>query len=116
MGSTGEVAAEVQRPAGGQGKAGVRLRTGSTSPCGELGRRVAVCLVAGAMLLTTTGVTRMRARWALLGRRREAGMATAEYAIVTLAAVAFAGLLLAILRGGEVREMLLGLIRDALSR
>lgn len=46
---------------------------------------------------------------------REAGMATAEYAIATLAAVAFAGLLAAVLGSGEVRSLLMGLIRSALS-
>jgi hypothetical protein len=45
----------------------------------------------------------------------DAGMATAEYAIATLAACGFAGLLVTILRGDEVREMLLGLIRQALA-
>lgn len=46
---------------------------------------------------------------------REAGMATAEYAIATLAAVGFAGLLLVILRSGEVRALLMGLVKRALS-
>jgi hypothetical protein len=46
---------------------------------------------------------------------RDAGMATAEYAIATLAACGFAGLLLAILSGGQVRTMLLGIVRRALS-
>nr|WP_282568686.1 DUF4244 domain-containing protein [Arthrobacter sp. Helios] len=46
---------------------------------------------------------------------REAGMATAEYAIATLAAVAFAALLVAVLSSGDVRELLLALIRGALS-
>ncbi|MCQ1945803.1 DUF4244 domain-containing protein [Arthrobacter sp. zg-Y1116] len=46
---------------------------------------------------------------------REAGMATAEYAIATLAAVAFAGLLAIILGGDEVRGMLVSLIRSALT-
>jgi len=46
---------------------------------------------------------------------RDAGMATAEYAIATLAACGFAGLLVAILRGDEVRSMLVGIIRRALS-
>lgn len=46
---------------------------------------------------------------------REAGMATAEYAIATLAAVAFAGLLAVILGGDEVRGMLVSLIRSALT-
>ena len=46
---------------------------------------------------------------------REAGMATAEYAIATLAACGFAGLLLTILKSGEVKGMLLGIVRRALS-
>lgn len=45
----------------------------------------------------------------------DAGMATAEYAVATLAACGFAGLLLAILRGGEVRSLLLGIVRRALA-
>ena len=46
---------------------------------------------------------------------REDGLATAEYAIATVAAAGFAGLLIVVLRSGEVREMLLGLVRSALS-
>lgn len=42
-------------------------------------------------------------------------MATAEYAIATLAAVGFAGLLVVILKGNEVKGLLLGIIRQALS-
>ena len=50
------------------------------------------------------------------GRQRlDAGMATAEYAIVTVAAAGFAGLLIVILRSEEVRGLLLGIIRGALS-
>lgn len=45
----------------------------------------------------------------------EDGSTTAEFAIVTLAAVAFAGLLVSILSSGDVRGMLMGLIRQALS-
>jgi hypothetical protein len=45
----------------------------------------------------------------------EDGIATAEFAIVTLAAVGFAGLLVTILTSGDVRELLLGLVRQALS-
>lgn len=51
-------------------------------------------------------------------RRRmaeERGAATAEYAIVTLAAVALAGLLVAILRSDAVRGMLLDLVQRALA-
>jgi len=45
----------------------------------------------------------------------EGGMATAEYAIATLAAVGLAGLLVVILRSEEVRGFLLNLVRTALS-
>jgi Flp pilus assembly pilin Flp len=47
--------------------------------------------------------------------RAEHGAATAEYAITTLAAVGFAGLLVVVLRSGEVRSMLTDIIRSALS-
>lgn len=43
------------------------------------------------------------------------GIATAEFAIVTLAAVAFAGLLVGILSSGTVRSLLMGLVRQALN-
>ena len=46
---------------------------------------------------------------------REAGMATAEYAIATLAAVGFAALLVAVLSSGEVRGLLMSLITSALN-
>jgi len=46
---------------------------------------------------------------------RDAGMATAEYAIATIAAVGFAGLLVVVLRSGEVQALLLGIIRGALT-
>jgi Flp pilus assembly pilin Flp len=45
----------------------------------------------------------------------ETGSATAEYAIATLAAVGFAGLLVVILRSDAVRQMLTDLIQRALS-
>lgn len=45
----------------------------------------------------------------------DAGAATAEYAVATMAAVGFAGLLVVILRGDEVRGILTDLIRRALS-
>jgi hypothetical protein len=48
-------------------------------------------------------------------RRAEAGMATAEYAVVTLAACGFAGLLVVILRSDAVRGLLLGIIQRALA-
>lgn len=45
----------------------------------------------------------------------EAGMATAEYAVVLIAATGFAGILVAILKSGDVRELLMGIIRQALN-
>jgi hypothetical protein len=63
------------------------------------------------------GLVRAVARSLRSRRRRlgELGMATAEYAVVTVAACGFAGLLLAIVRSPEVRGLLLGIIKRALS-
>lgn len=47
--------------------------------------------------------------------RDDDGAATAEYAIATMAAVGFAGLLVVILRSDEVRGMLTDVVRNALS-
>ena len=46
---------------------------------------------------------------------KEEGMATAEYAIGTLAAAAFAGLLLALMRSGSLSGALQSIIESALS-
>ncbi|WIB01725.1 DUF4244 domain-containing protein [Curtobacterium sp. MCBA15_012] len=43
------------------------------------------------------------------------GSATAEYAVVILAAVAFAGVLVAVMRSGEVQQILTDLVRGALT-
>ncbi|MFB6609710.1 DUF4244 domain-containing protein [Agromyces sp. NPDC056379] len=62
-----------------------------------------------------------RSRALLLARRvgrrvaGERGAATAEYAVATMAAVGFAGLLVLILRGDEVRGILTDLVRNALT-
>lgn len=45
----------------------------------------------------------------------DSGAATAEYAVATMAAVAFAGLLVVIMRSDEVRGILTDLVRRALS-
>ncbi|MGH8791026.1 MAG: DUF4244 domain-containing protein [Stackebrandtia sp.] len=57
---------------------------------------------------------RMRRDW----RRRlvgQDGMSTAEYAVGTVAAVAFAGVLLKVVTSGTVQEALSGIITRALS-
>lgn len=45
----------------------------------------------------------------------ETGAATAEYAIATMAAVGFAGLLVVIMRSDEVRTILFELVKSALT-
>ncbi|MEY3889100.1 MAG: hypothetical protein RLZZ90_168 [Actinomycetota bacterium] len=45
----------------------------------------------------------------------ETGAATAEYAIATMAAVGFAGLLVVIMRSDEVRTILFDLVKSALT-
>lgn len=72
---------------------------------------------AGSLSGGSTQVRRRTGRGRTGGKLlgSEAGMATAEYAIATLAAVGLAGLLVVILRSEEVRGFLLNLIRTALS-
>ena len=53
-------------------------------------------------------------RW-LPGGERDAGATTAEFAIVTMAAVGFAGLLVVILKSDAVRGILEGLVQRALT-
>ena len=48
-------------------------------------------------------------------RNEEDGMTTAEYAIGTLAAAAFAALLLAVIKGGGIKSALTAIIKQALS-
>lgn len=50
----------------------------------------------------------------LEARHGDEGMATVEYAMVTVAAAGFAGLLVAILKSDEVRGLLVGILRGAL--
>jgi len=56
---------------------------------------------------------RLRRMWRRVAGER--GAATAEYAVATMAAVGFAGLLVIILRGDEVRGILTDLVRNALT-
>ncbi len=57
----------------------------------------------------------IRRRYLALQQASEAGMATAEYAIATLAAAGFAGLLYVILKSDQVRGFLVSIINQALS-
>lgn len=57
-----------------------------------------------------------RARFVGRARLRdETGAVTAEYAIVIMAAVSFAGVLVTVLRSGQVQSMLTELVKRALS-
>ncbi|KRC52108.1 hypothetical protein ASE16_03395 [Leifsonia sp. Root227] len=47
--------------------------------------------------------------------REERGSATAEYAVATMGAVGFAGLLVVLLRGDEVKAILTDLVTRALT-
>ncbi len=60
------------------------------------------------------GASEVRAGTDVSRWRDDEGMATVEYALVTVAAAGFAGLLLAILRSDEVRGMLVGILQGAL--
>lgn len=66
----------------------------------------------------TVSATRHRPPFVERIRRRlddDRGSATAEYAVVILAAVAFAGVLVTVMRSGEVQSILTELVRGALS-
>ena len=70
--------------------------------------------------LTVPALTRRRAERLFCDRTGitagdDTGAATAEYAIATMAAVAFAGLLVVIMRSDEVRGILTDLVRRALT-
>lgn len=54
-------------------------------------------------------------RWQIVRAAADAGMTTAEYAVGTLAACAFAAVLMAVVRSGAIRSALTGLITSALS-
>lgn len=62
-------------------------------------------------------LTRPHRRLAALRRTLadDRGAATAEYAIATMAAVAFAGLLVVIMQSDEVRGILTDMVRSALT-
>ncbi|XVX20880.1 DUF4244 domain-containing protein [Actinomycetota bacterium] len=58
--------------------------------------------------------TRLVRRFRRLQERAEAGMTTAEYAVGTLAACAFAAVLMVVVKSGPVKSALAGVITAAL--
>jgi hypothetical protein len=96
--------------------------TGGTSTGGTStgGGRILSAGDQGDRAARRAGARRRRSNDRVIHHRRnaldrEAGMATAEYAIATLAAVGFAALLVAVLSSGEVRGLLMSLITSALN-
>ena len=78
--------------------------------CRSLGEHAPGC----AEYVPAEGDEKALAEYAPAGDPEE-GASTAEYGIVMLAAVGFAGLLVLILKSDEVRSMLLDIVRNALS-
>jgi hypothetical protein len=62
-----------------------------------------------ATLAVSKGGHMSKATW-----RSDDGMATVEYALVTVAAAAFAGVLIALLKTQAVRDLLMGIVKSAL--
>ena len=58
---------------------------------------------------------RVQQRFQTLAAEPESGMATAEYAVVLIAATGFAGLLVTILKSGAVKSLLTELVNRALN-
>lgn len=106
------VADNSGRAAGSGANAGVARPGASDRPGGTRARRHWV------HRRWMPGSPRRGARPAVRRRRDvlrgDRGAVTAEYAIVIMAAVAFAGLLVAIMRSGEIRQMLVDLVQNAL--
>lgn len=69
------------------------------------------------MVAPDTEVEMFNARWDMrsVNGHPERGAATAEYAIATVAAAGFAGLLAAVLQSAAVKDMVTGLITQALA-
>ncbi len=81
------------------------------SDCTESGAALAEALEASRIELLGPERTEVKSRNWL----DDSGAATAEYAIATMAAVGFAGLLVVMLRSEEVRGILTDVVRHALA-
>ncbi|MEJ5914058.1 DUF4244 domain-containing protein [Pseudokineococcus sp. 1T1Z-3] len=116
-GGRGPLSPLVLPPVGDRPGRGAGAASGQVVP--RAGELLGAGEVLGAGTVPTGEVARRRPQPARVARTRrprgEAGMATAEYAIATLAACGFAGLLLALLASDQVRGLLLGIISRALS-
>lgn len=71
--------------------------------------------VAGWRERTERGICLLDARMRTLTAEPEEGAATAEYAVVLVAATGFAALLVAILKSGTVKNLLTDIVKQALN-
>jgi TRAP-type uncharacterized transport system fused permease subunit len=85
-----------------------------TKPTDSLatGQGAATDDLAGEPLRRPRGLAR---RWALVRQTAEAGMSTAEYAVGTVAACAFAAVLYRVVTGGSIVTGLTDLVERALA-
>jgi hypothetical protein len=79
----------------------------------RLGRRSAELARSRERKMATLLVQALAPSWR--GRHREAGMATAEYAVGTVAAAAFAVVLYKIVTGGQVSSLVTSIVKRALT-
>lgn len=94
----------------------LKLSTEHRSPGGhEQGRSRLVMDALVSVIEEGIHMRRLSALWRRRRDGRDRGMSTAEYAVGTVAAAAFAGLLFKIVTSPEVRKMLLEIIHRALS-
>ena len=104
------LAAVAAVPPPATSRCGRETSSGRASSCADGGGS---CARPGPMGVALA--VRAAGRAALDRASSDRGAATAEYAIATMAAVAFAGLLVVILQSDDVRGMLLDLVRRALT-
>ena len=62
-----------------------------------------------------SGIGRLDARWRTLATEPEEGAATAEYAVVLVAATGFAAILVALLKSDTIKTLLTNIVKKALS-
>lgn len=95
----------------------VHARAHRTLPAGKLG---VITHQKGSPMKQNSSTARtltrrdFRCRRFLAELSDDTGAVTAEYAVIIIAAVAFAGVLVAIMRSDEVRSMLVDLVQRAL--
>ena len=107
---------DAWRPSGDSGDLRPASRAVAPSP-GKIARSVLRAVLGGRRANEAKGSPEPTWKGRRAGTRLsqdDTGAVTAEYAIIIMAGVAFAGLLVAIMRSGEIRQMLVDLVQNAL--